>query len=129
MDDKRKEIEEGLCQFIGTDQWHEHPFGLLYTDGIKWLADNAGAGCYWLIDLVASHQPKIRRRLAQAGERDFQVWRLRHLPSGSWIVDVWTDTPGKSLKLASQKIPCSDFPLDTFEWFVAEGIMLLKSEN
>ncbi len=43
-------LEDELEQFYGTEKWYRHFTGLVYTDGIKYLAENAGA--YWLIDLV-----------------------------------------------------------------------------
>jgi hypothetical protein len=51
-----EELLTNLAQFTGTTQWYKHPLyrGLLYTDGIQYLAENAG--CYWLIDYVFSNQ-------------------------------------------------------------------------
>jgi hypothetical protein len=39
-----------LAGFMGTEQWYRHPIvkNTLYTDGIKYVAQKAGA--YWLID-------------------------------------------------------------------------------
>ena len=52
--------EGDLAQFIGTSQYYRHNLGLLYTDGVKYVADRGGA--YWLIDAIASWQidPRIR---------------------------------------------------------------------
>ena len=122
-----QEIENGLSQFTGTEQWHKHFLGMLYTDGIEYLAEQTGA--YWLIDLVASWQPHIRKRLQAAGERDFQVWRLRQTRGRRYVVDTWMDMPGDSMKLATQNIPYSDFPLAIIEFYVEDGMMLLKSER
>lgn len=44
-----------LSPFTGTEHWYKHWLGgLLYTDGVKYVADQAGA--YWLIDAIASYQ-------------------------------------------------------------------------
>ncbi|MCK9598089.1 MAG: hypothetical protein M0R06_03545 [Sphaerochaeta sp.] len=51
----KEELEAGLAQFYGSEQWYKASFGgVVYTDGVKYLADHAGA--YWLIDAVASYQ-------------------------------------------------------------------------
>ena len=67
------EISEGqellgeLGQFTGDLQRYRHwTRALIYTPGVKHLAERAEA--YWLIDLVASWQidPKVRREPFQA---------------------------------------------------------------
>src|SRR5262245_6846480 len=50
--------------------YYRHLFGrLIYTDGVRQLAQRAGA--FWLIDAIASYQsePRIWRAM-------YQVWRL-----------------------------------------------------
>lgn len=46
-----------LDQFTGSENWHRHWCNrhVTYTDGAKYLADNAGA--YWLLDEIAIIQP------------------------------------------------------------------------
>ena len=59
--------ETDLDQFTGTSQYYQYMAGLKLTDGVKYIADEAGA--YWLLDIIASYQTdaKIRRE-------PFQVW-------------------------------------------------------
>jgi hypothetical protein len=46
-------------EFNGTDNYWKHPFGLLYTDSV---ADFAKAyGAYWVLDVVASYLPQIKK--------------------------------------------------------------------
>lgn len=51
-------LKEELDQFIGgAAQWYRHPLNrkALYTDGVKYLAEKAGA--YWLVDdICAAYQ-------------------------------------------------------------------------
>jgi len=45
-----------LAQFTGTEKWYRHALNrnLIYTDGVKFLAENGGEqGAYWFIDKVA----------------------------------------------------------------------------
>ncbi len=127
-------------QTSGTENWYHHPLGIVYTDGIKFLADTCEA--WWLVDLVASHQPAIRKKMRSDGLRAFQVWRLRWLPDVeecTWVADAWTDTPESpggedgpaSVLLASQEIGYSSFPmaLSPFEFWVEQDVMLLKAEH
>ena len=62
---------QNLQLFCGTEQYYKHFLGIRYTDGVKYLAENAQ--CYCLIDAIASHQPIVNRihRLTE-----FQLWFL-----------------------------------------------------
>lgn len=125
---KAVKVREHEAYTMGTEYYHKHPLHsrLVYTDGIKFLAETCGA--YWLIDLVASHQPGIRAKLGAA--RNFQVWRLR-----SYMIEAWSDTPDESDLLASQEIPYTDFPseLMPYEFWVEKSgdwlVMMMKAER
>jgi hypothetical protein len=46
-----------LAQFAGgTEHWHRHGLArsVCFTDGVKYVADQAGA--YWLVDIIAIAQ-------------------------------------------------------------------------
>ena len=80
-----------LDQFYGTENYYHYLAGLKLTDGVKYLADEAGA--YWLLDIIASYQtdPKIRHQ-------PFQVWELKLSPDNATtgkrraVVTMKTDT-------------------------------------
>jgi hypothetical protein len=42
-----------LAQFTGTTQYYQITTRTVLTDGTRYLAD--AAGCYWLMDAIASH--------------------------------------------------------------------------
>lgn len=109
--------EMNLRQFTGTLNWYKHPFGLLYTDGIKYLADQAKA--YWLIDLVASYQPKCKNI-------PFQLWKITIDKNNSAVITMKEDLNKKNE--VRQDIPYTDFPMKDFEFYVCDNTMLLKSE-
>ena len=46
-----------LAQFTGSENWYRHAINraVLFTDGAKYVADQAGA--YWLLDEIAIIQP------------------------------------------------------------------------
>lgn len=110
-------IKLDLESFIGTEHWYKHWTGLVtYTDGIKYLADEAKA--YWLIDLVASYQLEHK-------DKPFQVWNLR-VKGESGIVTMREDSDRPIL--VEQGIPYTDFPLVEIEFYCVDGVVMLKSE-
>lgn len=115
-------LQEHLAHFTGTLTYYKNQFGLLYTDGIQYLAENAGA--YWLIDHIACHQDMV----AIQGER-FQTWLLETLEDGGANL-VASDGNGNTLY--EEKLIYTDFPLDTIKLFLVYGspgpVLMLTSE-
>ena len=72
MNDTSKLTKADLQQFTGTDHYYRHSINrhVLFTDGVKYLADKAGA--YWLLDEIALIQRYDRRVAVE----EFQVWTL-----------------------------------------------------
>ena len=120
-------LSSDLAQCFASDTHYAHWLpGCKYTEGVQMLASRAGA--YWLIDVVFSHftKPKVRRE-------PFQLWSIRKLPEGSKNACVVECRRDRGLKpISRQFIPYTDFPFDdlgeTFEWYVDNRVMLLKSE-
>ena len=117
--------ETDLNSFCGTTQYFRYLCGLKLTDGVKYLADEAGA--YWLLDIIASYQtdPKIRRE-------PFQVWELTLSPkdkaTGKQAAVVTMKTDTKHPLLVKQEIEYTDFPLDSITLYLIDGVILLTSE-
>jgi hypothetical protein len=144
----REELEAELPHFTGTEEYHRlrYPWlrkEFLLTDGAKYLADKAAA--YWLMDLIASHQPN--KKVATEG---FQTWRLyvqgdkpdnKSLPP---VVLAWKKKarPGEAIItcddgngniLVTQKIQYTDFPLAEIKLYVTNDdfngiVVMLPSE-
>lgn len=112
-----------LMNTQGTEGYHRHALGMLYTDGVEFVADTVGA--HWLVDIVASWQPEVRKADPRGGA--FQAWTLHDTGDG-WIV---TCTDGDDLELARQEIPATDFPpaLSPFRLWVEHGVILLPEEH
>ena len=113
--------QSDLDQFTGTEQYYRHTFGGKYTDGVRYLAKTAGA--YWLIDAIFSHQctPKIMAV-------PFQVWKLQKYAwkDYQWVLTMREDKDAP--RLVTQWIEYSDFPLDSVELWLIDGILILPSE-
>jgi hypothetical protein len=125
VQEKATAVNEYIAQTTGTGDWYRHwAGGLIYTDGVLFVAETCGA--HWLIDLIASHQrkPKLRRN-------PFQVWQLTKEKDGTFAARCWDDTPGESNRLVTQKFDYSDFPDDLlpFTLWLESGTLLLPAEH
>jgi len=110
-------LEDELNAFTGTTAYHRHPLGVLYTDGVHHLAEKARA--YWLLDIVASYQPKLKAV-------HFQLWELERNPDRTAVITAREDDGHPDL--VRQEIESTDFPMPFFSFYVIDGVMLLKSE-
>jgi len=125
---------QNLQHFCGSEQYYKHWLGLCYTDGIKYLAENAQ--CFWLIDAIASHQPTAKKNPRL---KEFQLWFL-HVGTGhefikpkagnAAVLTCWEDTPTPETKpVIIQQIPFTDFPLPEIKLYLQEKILLLPDKN
>ena len=112
--------EADLANFTGSENWYKHFLGrTLFTDGVKYIADTAGA--YWLIDEIAINQtrPKV-------GAEEFQFWTLsvdleKHKA-------VLTCDDGNGNVVFTKRIEYTDFPLPEIKLYCTDGTILLPSE-
>lgn len=111
--------QSDLDQFYGTEQYHRHFLGLLLSDGVAYLMNN-GAG--WLVDAIASYQPKLRKNPAL---QSFQVWELV-VKGQKGTLTCRADSGEKPV--VTQKIGWTDFPLPSIKLYVCDGVCLLPSE-
>jgi hypothetical protein len=72
MADTKTLTRDDLIQFTGSEHWYRHAMvrDVLYTDGVKYVAETADA--YWLIDEIAFAQRGNTRLAAE----EFQLWKL-----------------------------------------------------
>ena len=111
------DLESKLGHFIGTTKYYPHwSKSIRWTDGINFLCEEAGA--YWLIDIVASYQSKLKA--------PFQLWKIKVNPDNTALVTMQEDT-GQPY-LAKQEIPYTDFPLREFEFYCIDRVCMVKSE-
>ena len=110
-----------LAQFTGTEIWYRHSIrrNILYTEGVQYVAEKAGA--YWLIDEIAFNQMQPR-----VGSERFQVWTLRTDLEKSTAVLTCDD--GNDRVIYTKKISYTDFPLDEIRIFFVNNVMHLPSE-
>ena len=114
------ELKSHLRQFCGTENYYRYPLNsILFTDGIKYLADNAGA--YWLIDAISSYQTKNLK-----GNYPFQIWELKVNTNNSCVLTMIEDT--NCPEIVHQEIEYTDFSLDYIKLYFIDNILLLTSE-
>ena len=106
-----------LRQYTCTDNYYRHPFGMLFTDGIKALCDKFE--CYWFLDVVCSYQPELR-------DEKFQVWTLSVNEDSSAII---TATDGNGRELKAQNLMFTDFRAQSAQVWVEGNVTLLPSEH
>jgi hypothetical protein len=112
----RKLTQDDLSQFTGIERYFRHWTGrLLYTEGVKYLADQGEA--YWLIDAIASHQGD-RRITDNPMLRNMQFWKLAVADGRSTLTCV--EDSGREPVIV-QQIDFTDFPLDEVEVWVERG--------
>lgn len=122
-----EKLQGELNGFCGTENHYRHFTGGLFTDGVKHLADRAGA--YWLIDAVLSYQCEQKIRALP-----FQVWTLKVLrselgknknePMAILEMKEDTDAPIK----VRQKFEYTDFPEGEIKLYFQNGVLFLPSE-
>jgi hypothetical protein len=117
----KKPLDESeLASFTDSENWYRHWLGkVLFTDGAKHVADQAGA--YWLIDEIAISQtrPKVRAE-------EFQVWVLTvDLEKRKGVLRC---EDGNDNIVFSKAIPFTDFPLAEIKFYHVHNTILLPSE-
>lgn len=98
-------VSDYIANTHGSDGFHRHPLArkLIYTDGIKFVADTLGA--WWFVDAIASYiatSEAVRRE-------DFQVWTLHDSTGASYKTRLVCDD-GNGREIIAQEISYTDFP-------------------
>ncbi|WP_367389081.1 DUF6876 family protein [Lewinella sp. LCG006] len=117
------DLQEELKQFTGgTEHWYRHHMNrkVTYTDGVKYLAEKAGA--YWLVDdICAAYQIDTEVRSVP-----FQVWKLEVNQDDHTAVLRLED--GNDNLVKSYDITFTDFPLTEIILWFTDNTLLLPCE-
>ena len=115
------ELQSALAQFTGTEKYYRFYPKVVLTDGTKYLADTAG--CYWLMDLYASH-------LASVDPNVESFTCLKLIKRGTSAEIAIED--GNTQLLAQQRIEYTDFPLENFMFYAIWSgefwVLMLRGE-
>jgi hypothetical protein len=114
---KDKDLSEQLSHFTGSETWYRHITGALYTEGVQYLAENAGA--YWLIDEIM-----FRQRFRRVRSEEFQVWILKVTGRTALL----TCEDGNGNEVHTKRIEFTDFPLAEIKLYFCNNTLHLPSE-
>lgn len=119
MTTEQEQILTELKDFSGTEHYYNIPLSVYkHTDGINHLIEVCG--CWWLISDTAIYLSDIRDL------PDFLILTIKVNPDKSAEVTLKEDT---DLKPIYKKIyDYTDFPLSEYEFYVINGVFLLKGE-
>jgi uncharacterized protein DUF6876 len=111
-----------LAQFTGSETWHRHGIvrNVLFTDGAKYVADQAGA--YWLLDEIALAQ----RAVKAVAREEFQVWTLAVKDDRTAQLSC---EDGDDKTVFAKAIPFTDFPLPRITLWFENNTIYLPSEH
>lgn len=115
------ELDAELRHYQAGETLYRHSLSRrhAYTEGVKFLAEQAGA--YWLIDTII-----LVQNIAHVGNEEFQVWRLKveQDRSASLVMD---DGNGEVRYI--EKIRFTDFPLAEVKLWLENRTLMLPSER
>lgn len=97
---------------------------LVYTDGVKLLADTFGK--HWFVDIVASYQG-----MAKVQAQPFQVWKLEAVGDEEAVVKL---EDGNRNEVLRQDVGYTDFPRELLPFTVwaersGEGLVLMLPQE
>lgn len=111
----KQEVQRIYNNAIGSENWYQHWTKRgCYTDGVKMVADTAGA--YWLIDAIFSYVRK----------EPFQLWLLKVQEQKAQLTmqeDTGLDP------LVKQDIEYTDFPSGVWKFYLENGVLMLLGER
>ena len=108
-----------LSGFFGTDEWHRHWLGkMLYTDGVKYFAEEAGGGAYWFLDIIATEVLPLQ-------EKEEFIHIAMTVNDGKALI---TAGDGNGNKLWQRALDFTDCPEGTWEFYLTDNVLLLPSE-
>jgi len=120
-DSKHKLCEHELRQFTGSELFYQHRRNLVYTEGVRHVANQGGA--YWLIDAISSWIGS--QAFVEASHQDDRIgflhfWNLEVHDDKAAVLAGRADSPDEPFIV--QSIPYSDFPLKQIEiWAAHDG--------
>ena len=112
-----------LAGFTSSEFFFKHSIGsFIYTEGIKYLAENAR--CYWLLDVIGSYQ-----HLNKVKHVPFQLWELTVNEDQTALAVMKNMREVGMPVIIKQEIPYTDFPLDHIQLYLTDQVLMLPSES
>lgn len=113
-----------LEQFTGTENYYRHILsGAIYTDGVAFMAEKAGA--YWLLDKILITTKYFKDIKIKAKMIKFGSWTLHKNVDNSALLEC---QDGNKNSLYKEKIDYTDFPMEKLTLWSINGVLILPSE-
>ena len=114
------DLRQALTQYTGSESWYRHNLNrnMLYTDGVRFFAENAGGGAYWFLDIIATEVFPL----------------LRNEPFISIEMTVEDDMAGivagdgNGNVLWARHIEFTDCPEGEWRFYLTDNVLLLPTE-
>lgn len=116
-----EQLEDGLAQFYGTQQWFPHWLvkNMLYTEGVQFFAEQGGEqGAFWFLDIVATEYFQLQRQ---------EVFMLIKLTSKDKKATVQVEN-GNGRVLREKKIEYTDLQPGVWKFYLTDDVLLLPGE-
>lgn len=122
MTTERKLYPALMAQFTGSETFYRYglPGDVLFTEGVKYVADTAGA--YWLLDTICIanvYEPKVQAE-------EFQLWTLSVRSDATGIV---TCDDGNGNVVYEQALNFTDFPEPGIKLYFCNSTILLHGSS
>lgn len=125
MNDKVREITEGLQHFNGTEIFHQIPLTRTrFTDGLKYLSNVAE--CFWLITDTSIIAKSLKNKSYFITIDFKRLSEKERVEKGFEAIIVYSD--GNDTILESHGYQFTDFPLDELRLFFVDDTLMLPSE-
>ena len=110
-----------LDQFIGTEAYYVNPLyrWMQYTDGVKYFAQHAGGGAYWLLDIIGTEIKELY------DHRGFLCINLKVHENESCDLVV---EDGDGSELRTRRMSFTDCPVGAYKFFLTGNVLMLASE-
>lgn len=110
-----------MAQFTGSETFYRYGLAgdVLFTEGVKYVADTVGA--YWLLDIISIAnvcEPRVK-------VEEFQLWVLEVRDNSTGNV---TCDDGNGNVVYRQELSFTDFPKPGIRLYFCNGTIMLPSE-
>ena len=114
------QLRAELQQFTGTEKWYRHWINrrMLFTDGVKFFAENAGGGAFWFLDVIATEIFRLQAK------EPFLVVVLDVEDNHAEI----TADDGDGNVVYTRRIDYTDAPEGAWRFYLCDNVVMVPSE-
>jgi hypothetical protein len=123
------ELRHNLASFIGSEKAYFHALNraVHYSEGVRFFAQNAGGGAYWLLDILAS-EPQILRGVAEHGMCVVLLQVVGSVAQLTVARDYNSDSGAFEAVAYTRQIDFTDCPEGQWKFYMIDNMIMLPSE-